>query len=507
MSTFRKKLLSTIAGIGLFASGCGPNWIDKVTDIGQRDYDFTHDQAETSLVTASRKRFFIEKDGKLVPNFKKIKLDDLIALEQEKQSDIDGLLDYRWDFQKLFEKYGVREKLEKREEVVDFSLRTYREIVLSKQFKEKMGFSNNHKKKNKIYYSYNLGTLWPFDDKGFSFSPKYDSKAKVRKILEEIDFSIKFEKKIKNPEFPKKDKIKKHLWIPAQAGIKIVSEDLNDPTDRNSDVITVYRKNENGILESKPAIKVYKPMGKDFLSVAVVDLDRETEKGYGEPDLVLDVRVRSEDEGKEASEFYRDYGYLFKKLFEDKTKYRRIKPIEDKMRIEIVEYGDLDNRLWVEDKVTGFAVPFEYVNDRKDNFNLIVHYKERENQEEPEDPFAPKEIDFFVKKYYDPEKSWKDVKGRVIEFCRLKDQYKPEDITDIVIYNRKWMLLTLKDGTPKRGLFNMFLEENPFAIEYDYGDCRFRIEDKDNSDTPLYESQKKQIKPMSIKEFKKGMKD
>ena len=63
-----------------------------------------------------------------------------------------------------------------------------------------------------------------------------------------------------------------------QAGIKVISEDLNSPSDREIDVVKVFRRKTDGELEAKPAIRIYKSMS-DLLDVAVIDLDKEGELG------------------------------------------------------------------------------------------------------------------------------------------------------------------------------------------------------------------------------------
>src|SRR3989339_759384 len=88
-----------------------------------------------------------------------------------------------------------------------------------------------------------------------------------------------------------------------------------------------------------------------------------------------------------------------------------------------------------------------------------------------------------------------DIKGRVVEFYRLNEEYQKLSFDNIVI-NGKVLELFIVNEASRRMIFEYLIEKKSFRIDYDEGEKRISIIDKNNDG--ILETRKMQTKPHSV---------
>ncbi|MBI4441081.1 hypothetical protein HY639_02855 [Candidatus Woesearchaeota archaeon] len=481
-----KGLVALLVGTTLTITGCGaPTFETELKDILQREYTKTQEEAEVAVVKGERDLFLtrVEKDGKEAwkPNYNSVTIRERITQTQQMANDLDQLLSYKnKDNTRFLDEFGIRDQLEKDEQAIQFNLGKQRLVALHKEFQQKMGLTEEEAPKvNESMLIYPLAAL----EKTLLFDARYVQEARTATTLvpfDDLEFRYKFEQEIPNPAYPNMDPVNQTIWIPLDVKVRLVSYDADSPRDHKPDYLEVYR-----LGEKTPAIKIFHSTSSNSLDVAVVDVDKEGERGHGVPDEVLTVWYITR-----ASDVYDNYKHLLAKLFQEKKKLERVKPLEREMDVQIVPVGDLKDDAWEYDTVKGFSVPLEYQDKDAKNYTLAYKFlpKTKDTPDGREHELA------WVAKRWKVSNSPADVVGRVVTYHKVLPAYKSGIIG--IGLDRHRLTMTRSGQPDVTGLDSLFIEREPYKITYDWGASRWIIEDRDNKSSPKYEARYEQVKPL-----------
>jgi hypothetical protein len=490
----RKWLLGALLAASMTV-GCKPkNWPDEFVKIAKDEYKMTQEMADTGLAVKLRSRYMKieEKDGKklMVPNYGRVTLDQQIENQKSLQGTLNELLDQKdkgmEKWRDYAEKRGVLKRWERREEAVDFRLRRLRRVKVFQEFMNAMGYSSpDLTEVSKIAGQYSISLYYPdnkIEDKT-KIDPEYVKNALTKERLEMVDTFVKLLEKKPNPAYPNKDMLEQYIWKEVNKGFRMESYDVD--MDKQIDYIYVFRKNDKGDLEKLPALAVYKSLRSNTPDVCTIDIDKEGSNGYGYPDAI--ARVSGVTNGYD---FLKNNEGLVKAMFIDLVKHERERSPESEMKVYVVKYGELENLLWETETKNGFKVPYNYKNEKDDNFRLGYEYKKAEEGKQPKF-FEAREIDYFVKKY--------DVAQRVVEAYKLKPEFKGKKFYNVMVLDNNFVEVETDTGMIARYRLNSLIEEKPFRVEFDYGKYRDTIEDRDGKE-PVYEARKRVIQPKELRD-------
>lgn len=478
----RNALPTIILGSALLLTGCRPKTFEtELEAILQNEYKMTIEEAKVGVVKGERDLFLTrtEKNGKeeYNPNYNSVTITERIEQMKSMSKDVDELLSYNdEEIVQLVDEFKIREQLQKDERVIQFNLERYTIVSLYQDFCKLMGIEKDVAPVNET----KLLCPWISLENLLQFDAKYVEDARKTMVpFDDFILTYKFVQEIPNPEYPHKDNTKATIKVPKEVALRLVSYDLDSPRDYNPDYIEVFRGKEK-----KPAIKIFRSTGSTTLDVYVVDTDKEGERGYGSPNEIGNI-----SQVIRASDVYDNHKELLIKIFAEKIKPKRMRPIENEKIIRIVKVGELQSDPWRYDYTNGFAVPLEY------NFgnNYLVAYKFKSLQKKDKKNKQGRELEWFAHRWIAhntiPEQ---DITGRVITYHRVK----PEYAKDVLSANISGQHVTLtRLGMPDvAGDISLFIEKIPYKISYDWGDNRYQIENKDNK-LPLYEAQLEQVKP------------
>jgi hypothetical protein len=243
--------------------------------------------------------------------------------------------------------------------------------------------------------------------------------------------------------------------------------DVEKPLDNKGDYIEGYRVIE-GKKESRPAIKVFFPTSGE-MAVLLVDLDEEGQPGFGVPDIIEEISNTTN-----VQELIND-GELLNSLFDKKeAKKNRVVQEAQLFKIEIMPIGGHVDEWQKSPDASGWLVPFKYVNERGDNYNVRVHYKKPNfdpatASTHPHSEYM--EIEYVEKEYTKSGERYEASNGKVIEYYRpRKDFSGPVKANVEYDENTKKVSFEFEDGSVVEGFVtpgkNKFVEDTPYAKSY-----------------------------------------
>src|SRR3989339_408780 len=147
----------------------------------------------------------------------------------------------------------------------------------------------------------------------------------------------------------------------------------------------------------------------------------------------------------------------------------------------------------------GWDKPIDY---QHGDFEIFVKYKKREHakdesiaQNHDHDKKNNLQVEYMALRYHKKDNKYGDIKGRVVEFYRLNEEYQKLSFDNIVI-NGKVLELFIVNEASRRMIFEYLIEKKSFRIDYDEGEKRISIIDKNNDG--ILETRKMQTKPHSV---------
>ncbi|MBI2672024.1 hypothetical protein HYX16_03770 [Candidatus Woesearchaeota archaeon] len=470
--------------------------------IARKEYSFTPDQVDVLVIGGLRKRYGIQKEvgEKLTfqPNYSVISLEDRLMFLEERLNRINLMLNSKDKYDiDYIDGHNLRAHLEKTKKINEYFISRNKLAILYKEFRDLM----NEPKDNSEYYipveSFSdLEIIFPGNDlsRKLKFTTKSVEKGlKEENIIEDLEVKVIYYEQEDNPDYPKKDPNNSRVVVKRERKIRLRTYDFDK--DNKEDYIDGYRLREDETPESKPAVKIFKPLHSSELKVLVVDYDRETNKsGFGIPDEIKEVSGISK-----GSDFYLGSQETIESLFREMTKEKTLEAITDlpPMKAEIVEVGEIKPDEY-EINVEGWTTPDNYKLNGGKNYDLWIKFKKEDLKED-----EPKEIEYIAKRFHAPGNKDSDSQGRVVEFYRPRKEFL-EGILMIEKNDEKHLVKIRKANGPiMEYVDSSVLEgENPFKIEYDSGDFRETIEDQNKTPekNSIYETKRRQraLKELSL---------
>jgi len=508
MRYFKKMLIAGLIGVSsLFGlAGCAPQKTQETEfiEVMQKKKGATQEEAEAAFPYAFRKQHGkqVEREGKkaYVPNYDSVSLDDRISVANQMKADLDSLLSFKdRENTKLIDSFAVRPSLEQRKAAVEYNLARLELAKLFSQFKAAMVGSSGEEilrvaggslgnTLSEADLSYPDGSL----ERKVRFDAPYVEGARASgnlKVVEAYELRNMFYIQEPNPDYPLKDPTKATRWAQKAVGLRIVGYDIGEEGSKKPKYVEVFRLLPDGTPERQPAIKVFHPLDSDDMSVAVIDSDPFGKEGHGKYDRLEKIEIES------GKDLMKEHEEILQSLFKS-AMHRKERPEESPMNVEIVRVGDIDleEGLWEFSKA-GFDVPFRYkLPPGGDNYHMVVCFKSQSAPSVGDSMSTTatmipasakvKEVKYIAKEYLNPG-SDSSIDGRVVEFYKVKEQYRK--VVGMEVEGKRFTI-DLPDGRTETLLESRVIESVPYMKAYDHGDAsRFEVWDKDGMDNPKYE--------------------
>ena len=494
----------------LLGTGCFETYETKLEDALKKK-GFTDEQAKVGVVMGERMLFMREvkeqrdEDGTVSYKYELahigVNINDSLEKIDEIVADLEGILSHKNSVreEKFIDKFNLRGQLEKQQKIFAYLHDSLTQRQLFNKFNDLMGtrqpmpISDPHFVRPDEAYS--LGSLLPpasaadellFDAKYVQDSRKNGKLNESSLIVEKVEYSVNFQDKIPNPDYPHKDPNSMFIFKERTRKILILSYNLDGNSGKTANYIEAYKLNDAGVRESKPAIKLFRPLNSSDLQVLVADKDPEADKkGFGKPDLVDQVFGISV--GSDLIKIRNDLlEYVFKQV--DKPPVPKID--ESVNDIYFVETGKHNFAQYEIDK-NGWEnfLPDYKRSSVQDSFDIYVKFESSLNDEA--------EI-IKLKKDRKPV-------PRKIEWIAKVEFYKPSDIIKDGLFTavrkqRNNELEFWQKGKPTTAYsIDDVMQEKPFRIDFDYSaEKRWSIVDQDN-DWAHYEAKQELRRPDNLR--------
>lgn len=486
------KTLAAIAfALILGITACTPPYRQTFNDEGKAK-GWTQKQTDAAYAYADRTFWSREiKENTYVISYGKVPTAKVRQQLEGVLKDIDGGLDPKnAEMKQYLETFNLRKDVEHDEEVAQALYDRVRASELQGEFKQKMGDTPEYGIEAELSQGYNIRKIYvnkPLAD-AFPFKSDQIDAAKKSGTLKQtsqatLDFSNEYDHKEANPKNP--DDTNDFVWKARHQKIvltefKIV--DVDKPLDNKGDYIEGYRVIE-GKQESRPALKMFFPTS-GSMAILLVDLDEEGQPGFGVPDIIQELSNTTDVES------LLNDGTLINSLFDKKeAKKNRVVAEAQLFKIEIVPIGGHIDEWQKSPDSTGWLVPFKYINERGDNFNVRVHYKKPSfdpatASTHPHSEYM--EVEYIEKEFTKSGERYEASNGKVIEYFRpRKDFAGPVKAKVLYEDGTKQVQFQFEDGSVVEGFItsgkNKFIEDSPYAKSYNEGQKRWWIEKSEGS--------------------------
>lgn len=500
----KKIILPIILPIILLIFGCG-GMIQNMESIFQNEENLTLEQAETFAQEGVRIRFiesdendnFVmteSDDGKMIY---KINYDSIETPVIEKKLNglavaIEGIVDPRGDssITKYIEDANIKDKQLYKLKIIRKIESSYNRLNQYKEFKKRLGIDEKTIELETKKFNNDLAIRWPgFLEERTSFEPAYVSEAKKSTkynelkptnsfILNNYEFYVTRD----NPDYPQMTKTKATIEVLEKFDLLFTAIDING--DKKPDWIEMYQLRtdpgglyKEGIPNKYPSIAVYKTIDKSEPTLMVYDIDVPGHPSYGIPDGFVDcLGLKSVENGLDIINKHSD---IFKAVLTGRLNEKRINFEENKgeMKLYSVRPGDI---IIVKYEINTDGWPLPTQQYKFDN-NFVLYYKIAANDDMESTDMESKGIKIeWVAKEYHTKFEWQPVQERVVEFYKLNSQYIDKKFEMFDIFKSDTAKFSILDeGKFEERPIKYFIDENPFRIDYDYGEDRITLLDED----------------------------
>lgn len=442
--------------------------------------------------------------GTLRVDYQKIKLDKLLAVGEKQAADLEEILDTdpkNTTWYKLLEETGKRPYFEAAERALKFRVSRLKLKLNYEEFRKLLGEIENSSESEKKRKGYDVRIFLPeFDpSKDASFDAKYIEDAKRDGKLRFVGKTLVFDyellgKKLSDPEHPFDPQ--HFVWKEKAEGLEITAFKVltnSHPRDNQLHYLEAARVthtfDKDGKIvsterESAPALRVF-TSASDSLDIVVLDKDREGELGFGLPDVVekLGSSIIS------GKDLYIRHQPLLAQLFEEKVKDKR-KPLTPvtPQKFDVVEAGTKVDPWDKSNHPKGWGIPYDYKGEKKNNYKVEIVLKPKKKGDDSQ----TREINFIAKIYHSASNESQPVKGDVVEYYLPVAPYNEKNILEVKVdWSNKKKLTVERDGQPSVTAIvtsgkNLFTDDKPVAIDFNDGDTRYRIVDRDKSGIYVY---------------------
>lgn len=323
---------------------------------------------------------------------------------------------------------------------------------------------------------------WSGFEAEFPFSSSQIDAAKKDGTLKPIEHGVwtldrKYAKKIPDPS--NLNDPNKFIWESRDYSLDLTNYKIislaKKPMDNLGNYIEGFRLltvNGRQEKEKAPALKIFFPDGANGLAVVVMDSKKEGESGFGLPDFVEQITGLASVRGVMGND------HILSTLFSSKDEGENIVPRMKKIYVQIAPIG-VPVEIWEKSKdPNGWLVPFKYADNRNSNYNVRI--KMLVDPSNPGTPDDFREVKYVIKEWTNGDRYTPSV-GSVVEYYHLKPPFEGKVKAKVLSDDdTKKVQFDFPDGTEIIGFVtpgrNKFIENNPYAIEYDFGNQRYLIE-------------------------------
>ncbi len=499
---------------------------DKVMEICKREpYNFTEPQCGVAYTVGSRDKFMINvaedaKEGgrKFEINYASLPLEDILSREKEMLEFYSGFLDPKEkENSRFLDKTGIRKMMieeflvrEQRIRWMNFAT-TLRSFVdegfyddgSSSSDDENLSYGDLIKRnvmggdKSDKKLAYDIRLVSPFEkrDPVELFRVAAIEAARKKGTLEKVQ-SFKFpfyeQIQIQDPESPEDPNAK--IWKHELRGVEVSAYDVNGDKKKLPDYITVTKmkgRMEKGKVVfdeplQRPSLQIFKSPGSQTPNILVADLDGDyspdlVEKIFGvnnASDLLFSKKAETLDklfaknDGKSRDEELEGFrrGYKLPKQSFEVAKV-------GESRVEVFKIND-----------SGWPLPshYNYKDPEGSNYKVeIVWVGPKPGEDSGKIKDTHKTIKYFKKIYHGTGNEYMKIEGNVMEYFKPPKDYSKDNIREASVSGSKNQTISIhrKGKTNEVWHIDDILGEMPvFAIEYDKGDKREVIIDKDGDE-------------------------
>ncbi|MBI4087442.1 MAG: hypothetical protein HY434_01265 [Candidatus Liptonbacteria bacterium] len=403
----------------------------------------------------------------------------------------------------FLETFNLKESAERQERIVKLLDARVHVAKLDLRFREAMGQVSpmdmlDHRdgfNPKKVFTREDPGMMFPFNSDQIE-------EAKARGVLKPIErLPLQFDQELGKKVFPDPNDPNEFEWKKISRGMELTNfkiVDVAKPEDSLGNYIEGYVVTD-GKKESKPALKIFFPTG--GTAVVVIDSDREGSGiGYGLPEYV--EQVAGVVSVAQVASGILTGDSLLGKVFEEKPQEQRVPPPVKKVYVEIAKAGEPLDPWEKAPTSTGWLVPFKYENDRRDNYNVKLKFKRPEHGNNPGEPIPDYlEIESVIREWTGANR-YTPSTGAVVEYYRPKGDFEKKMQAEVMHQeDTKRIRFIFEDGHEETGRIapgsNRFIEDKPYAIDYNEGQKRWHLEKSKGSD--VFDKRKQISKPTEDK--------
>jgi len=540
LTSIVKNALIISGGISLIGLSACNGVKDKLDKICKEDYKWTEQECATAFTEGLKMNYMLNiakdaKDGgrKFEINYNALSLDEILDREKALVAAYESNLDPKnIKNSSFFEKVGTRNLLIEELLVHEQRVKWMTLAKTLRKFVETMGYNDssighnynsddtNIENKNIDYFNsklnykslvqkntrdkdtkkqaYNLRFVSPFEklDPVELFSVAAIEAARKKGKLEIVQsFRFPFYEQVQRQDPKKPNDQNAKIWKYELRGVEVIAYDVDGDEKKLPDYITVSKMNgkfENGKAifdepSSKPSIQIFKAPGSQSPDVLVVDGD-----GDLFPDDVSKIFGVSNASDLLFSKKDETIGQLFPmgKAREEKLDgFRKGYQLpEQSFDAAIVGQSRAE-----EFKINnaGWPLPtFRYKNEKGNNYVVEIVWEMPKVKGSDS-----RRIELFRKVYHASGNEYQKVEGDVVEYFKPPREYAEEDIRTASVGGKEKQVISIN----RRGKTNeewhiddILRNSAPFAIEYNQGDKREIIMDRNGEEESAsrYEAKK-----------------
>lgn len=476
----------SIVLVAVLAASCAPNWRNEMQTRLDRE-PWTKEQKGVAREYGYLYFTTEKEDGTRVVLYSRLSTRLVRTQIESLMADVDAVLSYQNRGANQYLQWtGRREYFEHQEKVFQAIYTRVRLLELYSEFQKSVGTqsgsSSHHRDEygvdHRDGYDPSILSLSPDElSREFPFSSEFLDEAKDAGLLQQIgEYSVAEERQyaFKEPDPDAPDDPQKFIWRTRAYRVVVLTYKVLDagngkPRNNYANYAEVYRVFE-GVREPLPAIRAFFN-GQGGSSVAVIDLQREGEIGYGMPDNI--ERLMEDQLASDG---------MIRRIHErpKAEKNERIEPKMPPITVEIARRGEPVD-VW-ERCEGGCEVPFEYQNDDRNNFSVDLHFQEKKSGESGN----TKSLDYI-------EKHWRALQpgaGEVVEYYVPQEPFN-QPALDVRGTSRGSGMYKLEivypDGTEESAVITptsaKAIGPKPKAIGYNWLEKRWVIEDTDDDGT------------------------
>ena len=516
-----RKLMTLIFLPLLILSGCA----DPYNNIGEREFvqvGWNKARVWAAVAETYQYNFLVaNSEGKMEIKYGVLPREEVIKELDKMLTNIDAVLSYRnKEDRQYVDFFGLQKFFEDQEKVLKLTRNRLMAHELYSKFEEMTrGHSNSYHHdpySSSGYgdYGYSAGSERELaknnpdiKTRGYSYKvyvpldmvdlfkfrmEKFETAKKEGKLkpIDEGRYLVKrtFAKKRQEPG---KDDPNEFVWLPRVLSLeveffKIINEEK--VRDNSPDLAEGWRT-VDGKREAHPCFVLFFINGN---GVMVLDTNRQGETGFGLPDHVMMVG------GLRSSEEVFSSQQLLTAIFEveEGKKIERKKPELKEIAVEFAPVG-VPVDLWEKAPTPdGWRVPFAYKDDLGINFRLALKWEKPHLQSENDPPKLYRKLESV-------DKRWHNGKGGM-SIGNVKEHFRPKPPYDVdlikaevlTVESERRVLFIMKDGSEERATIvpgsNKYIEDEPFAVEYDEADIRWRLEK--SKDSKVFDKRRRMAK-------------